>query len=112
MFRAAPPPLGQETVVANVAAAAAVPTPLSYTLPEIKLSNLQLYRYSQLDDCGYIIIVTNYYQIRIEDGELVNMNDCMAYGQVTAPSQENSTSPPTEIEEIYDTVLNYYQIYI
>ena len=40
MFRAAPPPLGQETVVANVAAAAAVSTPLSYTLPEIKLSNL------------------------------------------------------------------------
>ena len=30
------------------------------------------------------------------------MNDCMAYGQVTAPSQQN---PPTEIEEVYD---DYY----
>ncbi len=39
--------------------------------------------------------------LRIEDDELVNMNDCMAYGQVTAPSQQNPTSA---LDVIYDTV--------
>ncbi len=42
--------------------------------------------------------------LRIEDGELVNMNDCMAYGQVTAPSQQIPTSAPTELDVVYDTV--------
>ncbi len=32
------------------------------------------------------------------------MNDCMAYGQVTAPSQQNPTSAPTEFDVVYDTV--------
>ncbi len=39
--------------------------------------------------------------LRIEDDELVNMNECMAYGQVTAPSQKNPTSA---LDVVYDTV--------
>ncbi len=30
------------------------------------------------------------------------MNDCMAYKQVTAPSQQNPTSAPTDIDVVYD----------
>ena len=43
---------------------------------------------------------------RIENVELVNMNDCMASGQlVTAPSQQDPTAAPTEVEEVDDTLL-------
>ncbi len=42
--------------------------------------------------------------LRVEDGELAIMNDCMAYGQVTAPSQQIPTSAPTELDVVYDTI--------
>ena len=40
------------------------------------------------------------------------MNDCMAYGQVTAPSQQNPTSAPTELDVVYDTVWHTMWIYV
>ena len=43
-----------------------------------------------------------YILYRIEGGELVNMNDCMAYGQVTAPSRQNLPSAQNEI--VYDSI--------
>ncbi len=54
-----------------------------------------------------LLVVTHSYcqlLLRIEGGELVYMNDCMAYGQVTAPSQENPTSASTELDVVYDTI--------
>ena len=39
--------------------------------------------------------------LRIEDDELGNMNEGMAYGQVTAPSQKNPTSA---LDVVYETI--------
>ncbi len=41
------------------------------------------------------------------------MNDCMAYGQVSSPSQENPTSASTELDVVYVTIAiwNYVRLY-